>query len=314
MLGNVLHPRLIYDGNYIIKCEDGQQLQYLVYEYIPMDVEEFYQIQLSINEIQAKDNCIKQMLTSVKEFHRLGFIHQNIKPSSFKVKDELLYLLGMSSSRKSTKTPYQNSITGKIPSLLTQSIFVAKDLPPLKGDDLISCLYSILIIFEPQNVSWVDICSKIQDQPSIEKQEQIIRLKENLNSSDFEDYYCQIIVALIGELQDLRQQDVQKYSEALNFEGIQSRILNMDHRSKVYIEQEQSGSQYDKNQGFSFNSANQNTLKQQDEINEYQLPYNVSSQLRTDSSRQKQNRKYQQQSAQNVRPVQGNCCQKCTIF
>jgi serine/threonine protein kinase len=61
---------------------------YLITTYLPHSIEEYLASKGDEKNDQFVLELAAKMISAVEKFHRLGYIHQDINPSSFRVKDD----------------------------------------------------------------------------------------------------------------------------------------------------------------------------------------------------------------------------------
>ncbi|CDW78355.1 UNKNOWN [Stylonychia lemnae] len=120
----------------------------------------------SLEQIYAENYCqndenrlmlVTQAINLLEQFHKQAFyVHRNVNPDSFKGKDGQLFLVDFSKSKNIQELVISNiqQVSNITSNPMTISVHVHNQLHSLQGDDIISCLYSMLILFERQGLTW----------------------------------------------------------------------------------------------------------------------------------------------------------------
>ena len=127
--------------------------QYMKLEYLPYTVEKY----LEENPTKKEDMCM-QMLGCLQTFHQANYIHQDVKPDNFMVKetgDVCLIDFGLVMEYRNAegthKTLHRYGFQGT-PSF--GSIHGLEGYTLSRRDDLESLGYSILRVIDPDNFPW----------------------------------------------------------------------------------------------------------------------------------------------------------------
>ncbi|CDW74643.1 ck1 family protein kinase [Stylonychia lemnae] len=224
-------PQIYYDGNYTCQNDRDEKLTYIVLDYLPHSLDNYYTTKILNNIQDDLPKLITQIVTIIKQLHKFGYLHRDIKPDNFRVKEPIqnedfqIYLIDFGSANCiQFLVEDSNQFQDNVGTSATSSIFTTDDKVSLEGDDLISALYTILILIECENVSWIEDCKEVQGRPTIDQKQKIINHKSALNEEQFQNQYCQRAICVIKYHENLRNTNLQKYQSGLELPRI---ILNM---------------------------------------------------------------------------------------
>ncbi|CDW81483.1 ck1 family protein kinase [Stylonychia lemnae] len=228
---DLMIPDIYYDGSQICLNDNEEQLSYLVFEYLPLSLEKYYKEKIALNIRVDLPKMITQVITLLKQLHKLGYRHRDIKPDNFRVKEQIegdfqIYLIDFGSAKVIQEVQNSDQILKNVGTSATSSIFTTDDKIALEGDDLISALYTILILVEPANISWLEICYQIVGNPTMDQKQEMIAKKEEINEGQFNNKLCQRAVSVIKYLEKLRNTNLQKYQSGLEYDEVINFITN----------------------------------------------------------------------------------------
>ncbi|CDW78324.1 ck1 family protein kinase [Stylonychia lemnae] len=214
-------PKLIDHGS--VQTEDkAHSIQYLIYEYLGQSLYEYFeQLLNSTNAIQGKARMTEQLIQTMSQLHQLGFIHRDVKPDNFMVQDNEVYLIDFGCVTEFNLENFEKEKTWyPVGTPLTQSKFVMNGFYSCQGDDLISTLYSILFLQDPDSLSWVNDCINAK-QLNIASLNKIRDQKEKLTANQkYCDESSKVIINQIKLLESLRVEDPDKFTKDINYNAI----------------------------------------------------------------------------------------------
>ncbi|CDW88296.1 ck1 family protein kinase [Stylonychia lemnae] len=222
-------PQVHYNGKYACEDKEGQKIQYLVMEFLPLSLEEFCEEKkLAHNENDVLKQIVQQMVNLMKGLHQLGYVHRDVKPDNFRVKEKLensnefqIYLIDFGSAKKLENGAQDpNKQQDNVGTPATSSIYTTQDLISLQGDDLISVFYSVMIMVEPQNIPWLEICNQVNGRPTMEQKQQIVEHKKNIGQQMFVNKYLMILAKQVLMIEKFRKNDIRSYCENLPYDSI----------------------------------------------------------------------------------------------
>ncbi|CDW80433.1 casein kinase isoform b [Stylonychia lemnae] len=205
-------------------------------------------IEMLYNEIYSENDekrfeLVGHAIRLLKYLHQEAFfVNRDIKPDNFMGKDGQLKLIDFGTAKKVQELKISNEIfvsdiTG---TPITISVHAHNKLHSLQGDDVISCLYSMLMLFEIEGLTWYKNCIEMQKNLNSEQLKQILEKKKNLNESNFQGLLAKCIVREIKRLEDLRFESIGKYSTELEYENILENIkLNIEALENQQNQREQ---------------------------------------------------------------------------
>ncbi|CDW81785.1 serine threonine protein kinase [Stylonychia lemnae] len=196
-------PELIDDGMIESNYRNKGTVQFLIMQYIEYSTYEY----LSSYPDKEKDLFV-EMVIQLREFHKLGYIHKDIKPDNFRVNREgKVFFIDFGTTNK-----FNPNLTAtkegriNIESSFTASKFVNAGAYAMQIDELISVLYSMILIKEPSGIEWENNGFYVQlDQ---EQKTAIIDAKNNFDLSRFRQKICQKAGQLIKKLENIRENDI----------------------------------------------------------------------------------------------------------
>ena len=143
-------PKYVDHGLKEVK-EKGISYNFVMMEYIDMSIQEYLDSQTIENKLSMSQIYL-QMLVCIEELHYYGYLHRDIKPDNFRIKNHQVYLIDFGLSRQfydinTTEHILQykigNSIRG---TLLTCSINSHLGIELSRKDDLVSLGYTFLYL------------------------------------------------------------------------------------------------------------------------------------------------------------------------
>jgi serine/threonine protein kinase len=144
----LLVPRYYEHGLVRSDRDSNITFNYLIMDYLDLSLEEF----LEVNHYQEHSfgQISKMMLKCMESLHRVGYIHRDVKPDNFRVKDGKAYLVDFGQSRE-----FRNANGDHIPFATGRqmkgtpffiSIFAHQGHEVSRRDDIISLMYSVMYL------------------------------------------------------------------------------------------------------------------------------------------------------------------------
>ncbi|CDW83439.1 protein kinase domain containing protein [Stylonychia lemnae] len=206
-------PKYIEDGQFQLTLEQKYSVQYIVIEYLEQTLQNYYV------DLINSDNAIlgKAKMT------------EDIKPENFMVKDGDIYLIDFGSSIEFDLNKFQlDKEWEPTGTPLTMSIFALQKYYSCQGDDLISTLYTILYLQDPDCLPWISYCNNLNNdkpQNQSETNNKIREFKENLNENSQKlDESSKEIIKQIKSLERLRETQPDKFSTHIDYKSINEAI------------------------------------------------------------------------------------------
>lgn len=163
----------IYIGNGFLNEKTANENRFIIVQHIDYSLEEY-----KMAEISGKlslEQIFVQMINAVEELHKFGFLHTDIKPEIFRIKNHHVYIIDLEHARESNEknnSKPQEKRGLKFLNPEFTSIKVLKRDSHGRGDDIESLGYSILSMIKPEGyeLPW----SRIDH---IENYDKVLRLK-----------------------------------------------------------------------------------------------------------------------------------------
>eukprot|EP00347_Sterkiella_histriomuscorum_P021893 403332398 len=202
--------------------EEKQTCNYLTMEYLDKDLEEHFD-----SNIHQRGTITKKLIQSLQSIHQSGYLHRDIKPANFRVKNDQIYMIDFGLAKEYLRNGThieENIIGGLLGTPITASIFAHDYREISRRDDLISLMYSILLMSSKQKLPWYnDFLESTKQQKNQQLYFRSIKeKKDKLNPQQFEgNIYDQAVVRVIkGYLEKLR------FDEEPNYDAICKYLLH----------------------------------------------------------------------------------------
>ncbi|CDW75670.1 ck1 family protein kinase [Stylonychia lemnae] len=217
-----------------IKSEKGEELQkvtvqYIILDYFEQTLNQYYKLKVDQFGIESQIQVLEEVVNLIKSLHAFNYIHNDIKPDNFMVKNSKsenenhIYLIDFGSIDQFKQEYFDDMKKVMLKGTpFTASIHTMKGLYSCQGDDLISALYSLLILSIGQKIPWHDLClqfdlakRKYQFYDLIHDEK--VKLKPDLN------IYGKFENALINQikiLEKLRFEEPLKYTIQIDYDSI----------------------------------------------------------------------------------------------
>ncbi|CDW90619.1 ck1 family protein kinase [Stylonychia lemnae] len=228
-------PQWYGDGQFKIenKLEKGEfqsaiTVSYIILEYFEQTLDEYYKLKVNLLGIEGQIQMLEEVVHLIQNLHAYNYVHCDIKPDNFMVKkdeknENHIYLIDFGPTHQFKQEQFDDKQKIMLKGTpLTASIHTIQGLYSSQGDDLISALYSLLILSLGQKIPWHDLCIQFDQADRKHKFYDLIYNEKVKLQPDPKIYgkFENALISQIKNLENLRLEEPLKYTTQIDYDQI----------------------------------------------------------------------------------------------